>query len=259
MQFIAGSRPIRQRALLGLSLLVGCLFRAPAHAWLMVSGDINIVNSVITPDGPPTTGNYRFFDLLAYGGDSVLIAGGDGMLSTANIRHDLALWYSYPWMDSRVDEGLLTPEDLEGVDLLIQILPDRPYTPGEIRAMNHFFLDGGNVFLMGDNGTQSHRNAHLNQLLEAMGSSMRILDSDIDRGFHVATGDQLATDPPAYYPFFDYVGELSYAAPSEVAAGEGTPLVYASGMQPIIVIVPEPTSLSILGIGGLLVIRRRST
>jgi len=84
---------------------------------------------------------------------------------------------------------------LAGVDLNIGMLPSNDYTVAELDALSAYLAGGRSVFFMGDGGLlSSHENARINSALTFLGSSMSIVDADLDDS-PWSTTTNIDTDP----------------------------------------------------------------
>jgi hypothetical protein len=129
-------------------------------------------------------------------------------------------------------------------------------------AIQSFLASGGNVLLTGEYiPFDPNADANINALLTFLGSPMSLGSTEIDAGFHTATGSQIAATP-----YTAGVTQFSYAATTSVSGG--TPVFLTTTGVPFVeytttsAAVPEPSSvvmlLSILVVAGF-VIRRRAT
>lgn len=231
------------------------------NAELFLSGDTNITNPLTGSSGAAIdTGNQKFFANILQGGNSVAVLKSTWTGSVGSAYTDVNTFYnSLPGVTSTVISG--TINSLAGYDLLVAPLPNNAFAASEITVFSNFLAQGGSIFFTGENNDISFAmsNSAINAALAALGSGMSINPSIFDSGFNTAIGAQIAADP-----FTAGVGTFTYAAPSEVLYGSGTPLFFGKGGQAFLSYeqtsnVPLPAAFWIFGSGllGLLGIRRR--
>jgi len=231
------------------------------NAELFLSGDTNITNPLTGSSGVAIdTGNQKFFTNILQGGQNVAVLQSTWGGSVGSAYTDVNTFYnSLPGVTSTVISG--TINSLAGYDLLVAPLPDHAFVASEITVFNNFIAQGGSIFFTGENSDISFAmsNSAINAALVALGSSMSIYSTIFDTGFRTATGAQIAADL-----FTAGVSTFTYAAPSEVLFGSGTPLFFGTGGQAFLSYeqtskVPLPAAFWIFGSGllGLLGIRRK--
>lgn len=231
------------------------------NAELFLSGDTNITNPLTGSSGVAIdTGNQKFFTNILQGGQNVAVLQSTWGGSVGSAYTDVNTFYnSLPGVTSTVISG--TINSLAGYDLLVAPLPDHAFAASEISVFSNFLAQGGSIFFTGENSDISFvmSNSVINTVLAALGSGMSIKSSIFDSGFHTATGAQIAADL-----FTAGVSTFTYAAPSEVLLGGGTPLFFGTQDQTFLSYeqtsnVPIPAAFWIFGSGllGLLGIRRR--
>ena len=115
-------------------------------------------------------------------------------ISGADADDDLNAYYNGLGAISSLHTGALTSIDLDGVDLLVIMLPDDAFAPSELTAIGDFVGTGGELLLMGEQEAfASAENARLNALLTSLGSAMSIDMFSFDSGFNDATGMQIVS------------------------------------------------------------------
>ncbi|MGH9723109.1 MAG: hypothetical protein ACRD8O_23100 [Bryobacteraceae bacterium] len=240
-------------------LVASLLILSISHAGvLVVGGDVNTVDTLPGGVFPQDT---EFFDNLLGTGTNVLVRFG--LLSFATIPNNY--YNSKPGVTSTLVSDI-TPASLSGVHLLLSMTPN-DYTPGETAAIAAFLAGGGTVYLTGEHSGGSAfavHNALLNNLLTAIGSSLRLLPSFTDCGVEIG-GVESANGPQiAPHPLMNGVNAMSYGCTSTVTGG--IPLLYANDLTtPILAVegavdtaVPEPsTFLAAAGLIWVLVRARK--
>lgn len=227
-----------------LVVVVVVVLPGRARADIFVSGDMNIADGLNGfPDTPVDPGNQRFFTNVLAGDDKVVVHND---LIDFAIGPALAIngyYNTLPGVSSSMVGGTISNATFAGgVDLFFVLCPNRNYAPGELLAMNGFVAGGGSIFFLGDNGAVfTTYNNRINVALLALGSTMSIVNDNVDNGYHTATGSHIIADP-----YTTGVTTFTYALSSQVLPGTGKALFTGTGNEPFVAYVPEPTTLSLL-------------
>jgi hypothetical protein len=217
----------------GVLLLIILAASTPAHSAILLSGDSSIGAEIDGNFAPVDPGNKQFFRNVLGTADKVVIfdAGGFTASSINNYYNTL------PGVSSTIIRTTISDATFSGgVDLFI-VTTRGSYAPPELTAMRSFADRGGNIFLMGEWSGIPAR-ANVNVALQALGTSMRLLDTDVDvlgGAYTRATGDKILPDQ-----YTAGVSSFTYAASSAIDPGDGKILLLGSGYQPLIAYVPEP-------------------
>ncbi len=227
---------------------------------LMLSGDANIIDALNNTSGPALDpGNQLFFQHVLGPGHTVLYLNGylsSPFDSSARWVGTITNFYNgLPGVSASAFSGTVASSNLAGVDLFIAPIPVDPFSSGETTALQNFLRTGGRVLFLGENGNFAPQNLYINNALLALGSTMRIVSaSEVDPGYHVATGSQIAADP-----FTAGISTFTYAAASEISGGNQ--LFFGTCGQPFLAyeMVPEPSAIlfGVLGIVAFLWSRRQ--
>lgn len=223
----------------------------------VLSGDKTPAFSLGTwSPGPAIAGNQQFFT-------NVLGAGADVAIFPTTLNNFdegiLSRFYNdLPGVSSSLIIGSIEAKNLAGVDLLLLPSPDRSFSTSEIAAIGAFLGDDGVVFAMGDSATSTNSregNPRINDLLVALGSSMRINTDNLDPGAQFAVGDEILD-----HPLTTSVSSFRYGATASITGG--TPLFLAANDAPFVAMealpVPEPTGFTLVVSAGLFVLIRNS-
>jgi|ERR1035438_2497462 hypothetical protein len=229
---------------------------------IVVSGDSNLGNGINGSAGAPIADNGLFFSNLLGGGTSVALRTTTNGDTGSEIPSQNAILNYYGGLSGVTVNSFgapVSPALLSGVNLFIAFLPDVDFTAGETSAIAAFLNGGGTILLTGEwRSFDAAADAHVNSLLSALGSPLAIAPDDLDLGFRVASGSQIAADP-----LTAGVSHFTYAATSGVTGG--TPLFFTTGGTPFMeyastsnTSTPEPsTLLLVVGAGlGLSLFRR---
>ena len=123
---------------------------------------------------------------------------------------------SLPGITSIMPGGDFT--DLTGIDLLVTIMPELPYTPAELSAMGAHLNGGGTIFFLGDSNHFITENSHINEALAFLGSDLRL------DGMVTATSWPSYTTSVAAHSLMTGVPNFSVAVAGSVSGG--TPLAF---------------------------------
>jgi len=226
---------------------------------IVVSGDSNIGNGIDGSAGATIADNGLFFRNLLGAGTTVAIRTTTNPDTLTEISSQNAIIGYYTGLGKTVNQfSTVTAPGLAGASLFIGFLPDVDFTAAETTLIANYLAAGGSVLLTGEWGSfDTLADNHINALLTALGSTLRISPADLDLGVHVATGSQIAADALTVG-----IREFSYAATSDVAGG--TALFYTTAGTPFMEYtsaVPEPSAIVLLltaGLGAFAVRRRRA-
>jgi len=198
----------------------------PAHAILVLSADVNIVDGLPGGAGTTTAGNATFFQNILGGNNSVLLHGpGFGRTTVLN-----SYFNSLSGVSSSI--GAISAANLSGADLLVSLLPSSAYSASELADMNAFLSGGGDIMFVGENSNFASENTRINTALAALGSTMSIIPGTLfDAGYQTAVGSQIGS-----HPLTAGVASLLYAAPSEIIVAGGTTLFSGTGRQPFVAV-----------------------
>ena len=117
-------------------------------------------------------------------------------ISGADADDDLDFFYQGLGATSSLHTGAIVPADLAGVDLLVIMIPDDAFSPGETTAIADFLSAGGDLLVIGEqNGFAATENVFVNDLLSALGSDLSLGNSSIDSGFHNTVPAQIIAQP----------------------------------------------------------------
>jgi len=117
-------------------------------------------------------------------------------ISGADADDDLNAFYQGLGATSSLHTGTIVPADLDGVDLLVLMVPDDAFSVDEVAAIDAFAAGGGDLLVMGDQqGFSPTENGYLNDLLFDLGSSLGLGASSVDAGFHDTVPAQIVTQP----------------------------------------------------------------
>ena len=174
-----------------------------AKAAIIVSGDTNIVNPL---DGfmiPLDVGNKQFFNNILNGGQNVIVqgpvGGGGTYPSVTDSANHLNDFYNSEGINSSILNATITGSSLAGVNLLVSILPNAPYSSAEITNLKGFLSSGGTIFFLGENGWNAdfaRQDAAINSDLIALNSNLRINnDYLVENNWVQVSGTQIVNDP----------------------------------------------------------------
>lgn len=222
---------------------------------IIVSGDSNLGNGIDGSAGSPIANNGLFFKNLLGAGTTVALQTTTNSDSSETTSENAIENYYSSLPGVTVNTfAAVTPALLSGANLFIAFLPDVAFTPGEISAIGAFLNGGGTVLFTGEWATfDTGADNNINAVLAALGSTLQIDPANLDLGFHIASGTQIASDP-----LTAGIGEFTYAATSGVSGG--TPLFYTTGGTPFVEYtsststVPEPSTILLVAAGGLLLL-----
>ncbi len=180
------------------------------------------------------------------------LENGGGIDAAHNVN---SFYNSLSGVSSTVIVGAVTETKLAGAKLFISAVPDDPFTPSEIGALENLLAGGGSVFFLGESavGGWPSRNGYINDALFALGSEMSILPNSTIAVSETATGSQIATNP-----LTAGVSTFTYVVPSAVDGG--TTLFFGPQMQPFVAyegtVIPIPPTIwlfgsSVLGLIGI--------
>jgi hypothetical protein len=223
----------------------------PVQAGIVfLAGDSNINNPINgSSSAPVNAGNATFFRNVLGSSSRVLIQNeysppesGDGTTAINTLYNSISGVVSttdYP--GAEITSGLLS-----NVDFLI-IRPRLAFTPSEIDALRGFVAGPGKLFLVGENSGLNIAQATVNELLAAIGSSMRLQNVSLGSGYQTTTNIESSL-------YTAGVTSISYNFTNSI--GGGTPLVRSVDPgSPVIVAfeniqaIPEPSSLGLLFVG----------
>ena len=233
-----------------LGAFAALAFAAPASAGtLVVTGDATIAARA----AQGIAGNIRFAQNLLGSGDTASIYRYSIVNTYPNppLGEQLATVYNgmAGVTATNFDAGI-TATALNGADLLVVLGRSNAFTAAEATLVKDFLTAGGNVLLAGESANiGTGANAHINNLLIAIGSQMRIVNGSIDAGDRFANaneGEVLAHDLTAGITSF------GYGFTSTVTGGTGlfltdTDQVFVAAEN--FAAVPEPASWALM-IGG---------
>ena len=241
--------------LVSSAIVFSIAFVGTAEATILLSGDTSIINPTVGNNGQVVnSGNITFFTNILGNGGSVLVQQ-TSPIHPALFGNALTNFYdTIPGVSSVFTNTSLNSGALSGIDLFISMFPDEPFQTGELSQISDFLDGGGTVLFMGDHvNFRRSQNVNINSALASLGSTMRIQNTLFDAGFHTASGSQITNAP-----FTSGISSFRYAAPSELAVGNGTTLFFGNEGQPFVACegdcgevetTPEPSTL--LGLGTL--------
>jgi hypothetical protein len=225
---------------------VVCLFIAgmcfgKSYATIIVSGDV-LISFALNPSffsgkffNPD---NQRFFTNVLDGETNIAIVMqpeikvGDIVTNPTNESYANKLNYFYKNIASKTTSMIstITASSLENVGMLFAPMLSTPFSPGELLALNDFIDSGGSVFFLGESDMFSDQNKIINQTLAGIGSSLRIVDGNLDNGkgkAFLASGSQIVNSG-----YTSGMSSFLYGAVSGVSGG--TPLFYSTGGVPFV-------------------------
>lgn len=233
-----------------LGALAALAFAVPASAGtLVVTGDATIAARA----AQGIAGNIRFAQNLLGSGNTAAIYRYSIVNTYPNppLGEQLAAVYGNIGATTTLFDAGITAATLDGADLLIVLGRSNAFTADEATLVKDFLIGGGNVLLAGESANiGTGANAHINNLLVAIGSDMRIVNGSIDPGDRFAT---LADGEIAANPLTAGITSFGYGFTSTVTGGTGlfltdTDQVFLAAET--VTAVPEPGNWALM-IGGL--------
>lgn len=256
------ARRLKSEALLWLAIGVIAAPLSLHAGTIIVSGDTNIADIINVHNS--FTNKYDndafFTDILGPGHD-VLVQSQD---PTGNVEasHIADYYNSLSTVTASVTNAG-SVSSLTGIDLFVSILPEAPYTAGQLSAMSTLLSAGGTVFFIAENQDYMVNSLpYINSALSYLGSPISLVPGLDDPGIHDAAGAQIAANS-----LTRGVSNFWYAYTSEVSGG--VPLLYTQSLAPFVSmsytpsntpagpvtgnqLVPEPSTVGLL-VAGLAV------
>lgn len=236
-----------KRAVCAAALVLG-LGAANAEAALIVLGDGNVATDL--PFG--AFDNRQWFLNVLGGGNTVLLTPS----SVDNFANDINNFYnSVAGVTSSILAGAVTAASLTGVELFISPATLHDYTPAEIAVLGAFLAGGGSVMLMAEHNGFLPQTAIVNSVLAGLGSGISVVPAFELCGLNVLSGAQIAA-----HPLNAGIDQMQMGCTSQVLGGTalfltrpGFVMAAIEGEQSVI---PEPATLSLLGLGLAVAARR---
>ena len=255
----------RLLGILCMLITTQCFTVSQAFASLIIlSGDSNLGNALYDNLGPSAANpnNATWFSNVLGSGTTVKVQNDSVDGSVIISASAIDFFYN---TQSGVTSSLLaagtTINDtlLAGVDLYIGMLPSNDYTVVELNALSDYLAGGGSVFFMGDGGfLSSNENTRINSALTFLGSSLSIVDADldIDSPWSITTNIDADSINAGVSNFtYSYTSKVSGGASLIRSLDNSTFVAYEGS------VVPVPAALWLFGSGliGLIGLARRKT
>lgn len=251
------------RTLLTAAFAAATIASPAAAGTIIVAGDTTISTrfvSAVNTNNPALAGNIAFQRNILEGGTTVAInrySINDQSLPTWG--QQAATAYNTLGYSASFFEGTVNASTVANVDLLILYGPSNAFTAAETDVIRSFLHGGGNVLITGEASQLGlNSNNHINALLTALGSTIRLNQVTEGIGDQFATGTEILADP-----LTAGVTSFGYGRTTTVTGGRtlflndsNNPFIAAQAINA----VPEPaTWLMLIGgfgfVGGAL--RRR--
>ena len=165
---------------------------------VVLLADVNVISNLEDFQG---NDNHVFFANLA-GVETVattvriLTSLKAGEISGGDADNDLDAFYRGEGVSSSLWPAEVTPESLDGVELLVVMVPDDAFTAAELLAMGDHLAGGGTILFIGEqDGFAATENGHIDAALSALGSGMSLDSLSLDPGFRDTVPQQILPHP----------------------------------------------------------------
>ncbi|MCF7955389.1 MAG: PEP-CTERM sorting domain-containing protein [Phycisphaerae bacterium] len=212
---------------------------------IVVSGDATPAFYLADRYHETIPGNQTFFSNILDDGTNVALSRySEYPLSIHRIKD---YYNSLPGVTSSTLGSAITNSDLENIDLLILSTPNRAFSQSEVEAISGFIETNGSLFVIGEALLRNQCHTHINELLSALNIDIQVNFDYFDMGSNHST--------PLSHPLTDGIDSFRYGATSSVTGG--TPLFLTSSGEAFIAVIPEPATALLLGIGCMILRKRK--